>query len=275
MKISDYPPQEPFTEIGSRYHEEVLARVGDVSGEDVSYGTDDYQSLSIYPADKPSGDVLCFMHGGGWTNGYKEWMAFMAPALTRRGVTFVSMGYRLAPAHVFPAGFEDCCDAVAWIYQNISKYGGDENRIFVGGHSAGGHYAALMALQQDWQGQRQLPADVIKGALPISGTYEFGAQSGLSMRPRFLGPEDSGVEATASPVNYVHGAAPPFFVSYGEADFPHLVRQADEFTQALRDAGVGVQSLQLAGCDHLGASYAAGEVDGQWVNAAADFMRSS
>lgn len=274
MRPEDYPPQEPFTEIGARYHDVVMARADAPTALEECHGSDPYQSLSIYAADQPNGIVLCVIHGGGWTNGYKEWMAFMAPALTARGVTMVSLGYRLAPQHVYPAGLDDCMAGIARVHDVAARFGADPGKIFVGGHSAGGHYAAQMALLQDWQKTYGIPGDTIKGALPISGTYSFGPDSGLSMRPRFLGGEDSGNEAAASPMSHVHSAAPPFFVAWGERDFPHLVRQAAEFSDALETAGVHVERMELGDCDHLGASYAAGEPDGAWVNAALRFMKS-
>lgn len=169
MRIEDYPAQEPFTEIGEKYHAEVLARNDGPVGVDYFYGTNPYQSLLVFSSAQPNGNVLCVMHGGGWTNGYKEWMAFMVPALTNCGVTFVSLGYRLAPNHIFPVGYEDCCDGIAWVHRNISSHSGDPGRIFVGGHSAGGHHAALLALRQDGQAPRQLPVNVIKGAWPALG----------------------------------------------------------------------------------------------------------
>ena len=273
MRIEDYPAQEPFTEIGARYHEEVLQRAGQLTGIDVSYGDDPYQSISIFSAEHPTGEVLCVMHGGGWTNGYKEWMAFMAPAMTQLGVTFVSIGYRLAPTHVFPAGYEDCCDGLALVYRQISQWGGNPEHIYVGGHSACGHYASLMALRQNWQAERGLPDNVIKGALPISGTYEFGPESGLSMRPRFLGDETTGADKTASPVQYVHGGAPPFLISFGDKDFPHLIKQAEKFAELLRKNGVEVSVVQLDDCDHLGASFTSGEPDGVWPRRASSFIQ--
>ena len=273
MRIEDYPSQEPFTEIGTLYHEEVLNRGGDLVGEELTYGDDAYQSLAMFPTENATGDVLCFMHGGGWTNGYKEWMNFMAPAVNSIGATFVSIGYRLAPSHVFPAGFDDCCDAIAAVWRNVSAFGGDPGRIFVGGHSAGGHYASLLGLRQDWQGMRDLPPDVIRGVLPVSGTYVFGEGSGLSMRPRFLGAEDLANDGPASPLNHVHAGAPPFLIAWGENDFPHLASQAMTFAGALRASGVDMATLLLDSCDHLGASYASGEVHGSWINAAATFMQ--
>jgi arylformamidase len=272
MRTDDYPPQEPFTEIGARYHEVVSSWVPVDGGIDVVHGENPYQSLSVYASSKPTGDVLCFMHGGGWTNGYKEWMSFMAPALTQHGVTFVTLGYRLAPAHVFPAGFDDCLDGVAWVHDNIHRHSGDPRRIFLGGHSAGAHYAALATLRQDWQAERGLPTNVVRGALPISGTYLFGHDSGLSMRPRFLGAAND-AEERASPINYVHAGAAPFLLTTGDRDFPHLMVQCRDFESRLRAAAVEVESMVLNDCDHLGASYASGEIAGQWPLRAAAFMR--
>ena len=107
MNIADYPAQEPFSTIGARYHEEVLRRGAGLSGIEAAYGPDPYQGALVFPAPRPTGDVLVLLHGGGWTNGYKEWMAFMAPGLNDAGVTVVSLGYRLAPLHVYPAGYHD------------------------------------------------------------------------------------------------------------------------------------------------------------------------
>jgi acetyl esterase/lipase len=269
----EYPAQEPFTAIGERYHREVLRRGEGVQGIEIPYGPDPNQRLMVVPSPRPSGDTLIVFHGGGWTNGYKEWMLFMAPAMTAQGVTFVTAGYRLAPQHVFPAGYHDALDAIANVHGRIAEWGGDPARIFVSGHSAGGHLAALAALRRDWQSSRGLPENVVRGALPVSGTYLFGEHSGLSMRPRFLGVPDSGAEVPASPMTHVGPGAPPFFIAWGEADFPHLCQQADDFASALRAAGGDVTTIVLPGCDHLGASYANGDADGEWVSAAVEWMK--
>ena len=273
MTLDQYPPQEPFTAIGARYHDEVLQRGASVSGVESRYGADPYRSLTIVPAAEPNGDVLLVFHGGGWTNGYKEWMLFMAPALTALGVTFVTAGYRLAPQHIYPTQLHDVYDAIAAAYRAIPEHGGRPDRIFVGGHSAGGHLAALAALSAGWTAERDVPSNIIRGALPISGTYLFGDGSGLAMRPRFLGPEENGAEQAASPIHHIRPDAPPFLVSYGSDDFPHLRRQAQDFIAALRAVGNDVTECELPGCDHLGASYASGDPASGWSGKAAAWLR--
>ncbi|NIP95332.1 MAG: alpha/beta hydrolase, partial [Akkermansiaceae bacterium] len=169
MKIEDYPPQDPLSEIGKLYHARVLELARNTAAEECSYGNDPYQAVAVFAAPEPNGNVLVFGHGGGWTTGYKEWMEFMAPALNAAGITFVSIGYRLAPEHVFPAGFEDWVSAVTWVHGNIAERGGNPDRIFLGGHSAGGHYASLLGVRRDWQEAAGLPRDVLRGCLPVSG----------------------------------------------------------------------------------------------------------
>jgi acetyl esterase/lipase len=273
VKLDRYPPQEPLSEMGMAYQRRILELGAGVSGIEVDYGADPYQSLTVFPAARPTGDVLVFFHGGGWTSGCKEWMYFMAPALAAQGITLVSAGYRLAPGHVFPAGFDDCADALAWVVRHIAAHGGDPARVFVGGHSAGGHYAALLAVSASWREARGLPARVLRGCLPVSGVYRFGAGSGLSVRPRFLGaPDDGRAELAASPIAQLQPVAcPPFMVSVGGRDFPHLLAQADEMVAVLRSNGVPVQTEVLPDCDHFEASVACGGAE--WASRAAEWMR--
>ncbi len=269
---ANYPPQEPLSEAGGKYAAECLRRGAGLACIEASYGTDPYQSLSIFPAERPDGRVLVFWHGGGWTSGYREWMHFNAPAFTAAGVTFVAPGYRLAPQHLFPTGFEDCMRAVAWVHRNIAAHGGDPSSIFVGGHSAGAHYAALLGANRGWTRRVDLPANAIRGVVAVSGTYWFGADSGLSIRPRFLGPEAAEAETPASPLRQLAAPLPPFLLFHGSEDFPHLSKQAEAFEAALRAAGGAVERVVMPGRNHFSAHYACGEADGPMVPAALDFM---
>jgi arylformamidase len=274
MRVEDYPPQEPISDFARPYHEETLRRAEGLDGIDTQYGDNAYQSVVVFPASEPTGEVFAFIHGGGWTNGYKEWMSFMAPVFNERGITFASIGYRLAPDFTFPTGFEDCADGVAWVYNNIAEYGGNPGRLFVGGHSAGGHHTGMLGVGRNWQTQRGLPLDAVKGYLPISGVFHFGENSGMTMRPRFLGPEKVGNEDAASPLLHIPDNPPPFFLAWGSKDFSHLIDHSKGMAAALKDAGGDVDTFVIEGRDHLGASLAAGESDQPWVDRATDWMRS-
>ncbi|VTU19189.1 alpha/beta hydrolase [Variovorax sp. PBL-E5] len=275
MKLDHYPPQEPLSPLGAAYQARILALGEGIEGEAHAYGADPYQTLTVFRPEAPSGDVLLFFHGGGWTSGYKEWMYFMAPALLAQGVTFVSAGYRLAPGHVFPAGFEDGADAVAWVWRHVAGQGDGAHRLFVGGHSAGGHYAALLAVTTGWRAAHGLPPDVLSGCLPVSGVYRLGADSGINSRPRFLGTQaPERADAAASPIARVEAAAcPPFLITHGSRDFPHLIVQAQQMAAALEAAGVAVQTHILEGADHFEASVACGERPAGWPALAAAWMR--
>jgi arylformamidase len=263
--ISSYPAQEPFTEIGGKYHLRVQELARNVDGATFAYGADPYQEVAVFEADDPDGRVLAFMHGGGWTNGYKEWMAFMAPPLTELGITFVSIGYRLAPGVVWPEGVQDAAAGIAWVHANIAKHGGDPDRLIVGGHSAGGHYASWLAVRDDWQEMAGVPGDAIKGAVPVSGVYDFTAGNGMPVRPRFLG-SDAAHDIDASPLSNIQ-RTPPFLIAWGDRDFPHLIVQGERMVTALSAAGALVDTLVLRECDHLGASYACGAAAAPWLSA--------
>lgn len=271
MKREAYPPQEPLSEAGQAYGDECWRRGAGVEGEEHAYGDDPYQRLVVCRAKQADGRVLLFWHGGGWTSGYKEWMTFMAPAFCDAGVTFVSAGYRLAPQHLFPTGLNDCASAVKWVAENIASSGGDPAKIFVGGHSAGGHYAALLSVDNGWTRELGLPPDVVRGCLALSGVFEFGEGSGLSIRPRFLG-SDPANDARASPRSRIGTSMPPFLLAYGTRDFAHLIPQATRFADAVRAAGGEAEAVALDDRTHFTVSHAGGEADGPWVPQALAFM---
>lgn len=273
MRLEDYPPQEPLSEAGARYAAECWRRGEGVEAEEEAYGPDPYQRLLVMRAPRPTGEVLLFWHGGGWTSGYKEWMAFMAPAFSAAGVTFVSAGYRLAPAQVFPTGYEDAVASFVHVRGRATQWGADPSRVFVGGHSAGGHYAALMAVTRDWQAPHGLPEHAVRGALPLSGVFDFTDGAGFSQRPRFLGPP--GREREASPIRRIEGVPRPMLLAWGTEDFPHLITQGERFAEALAAAGRSAHVVRMAGRTHFTASFAGGEPDGPWVPAALDFMRAA
>ncbi|HKY82170.1 MAG TPA: alpha/beta hydrolase [Sphingobium sp.] len=271
-RIAAYPPQEPLSAMGQDYADRIVALGAGLHGVDHQYGEHSSQSLTVFPAAEPNGIIFVFFHGGGWTNGYKEWMYFMAPSFTARGITFVSATYRLAPEHVFPIGLDDCADAVAWVERELRPTLGSDTSLFIGGHSAGGHYSSLLAVTNGWRADRGLRTDLLDGVVSVSGTYRFGEGSGLSMRPRFLG-ADPANDRRASPLYQLStDSRTSFFLSYGSNDFPHLITQAEEMQEALAAASVPVQTEIIEGRNHFDANIVCKDPNDPWVTAVVTWM---
>lgn len=275
MRIEDYPSQEPLSDMSRAFLNECLRLSHGINGVEHAYGEHPCQRVMVFPASNPNGATLVFMHGGGWTNGFKEQLAFMAPPLNEAGITFVSSGYRLAPAFTFPVGWLDAASAVRWTYENCARFGGDPSRIFVGGHSAGAHYAALLAVREDWIKDFKLPSSPIRGCLPISGIYDFTEGCGLAMRPRFLGPVEEDNEIAASPMHNLQTVPPPMLLAHGSEDFPHLMKQASKMEECLRRKGGYVRRLELKGCNHFGGVLSAAQSDTTWLIQALQFMKQT
>ncbi len=122
---------------------------------------------------KPRGaPVLVFFYGGGWVKGDRESYAWAARAYASRGFVVVLPDYRKVPQVRFPAFVQDGADAVRWTRDNITRFGGDPERIAIAGHSAGGHTVAMLALDPQWLAKAGAPG-AVKAAVGLSGPYDF------------------------------------------------------------------------------------------------------
>ena len=270
--LEDYPPQQPRPEAILAVQNDLWERSRGIEGVDVAWGDDIYQHISIYPAPEPNGAVLAFIHGGSWTSGHKEAMAFMAPGLHAAGITFASLGHRLAP-HQYDEGFPDLCNGIACLAANADRHGGDPHRIFVGGHSSGGHYAAQLAVTRDWQARHGLARDVIKGCLPISGVYDVSSTADYAdWPPPCLAEGDDGHEK--SPMHRLAETPPPFLVSWGSDDYQFLIPQAKAFATAVMDAGADVETLEMDGKTHFSVMGEGAEPGGVWSERATAWINA-
>jgi arylformamidase len=147
-----------------------LARPGWVL--DVAYGDDPSERLDILPAG-PGAPVFVYIHGGYWRALDKRDHAFVGPPLADAGAMVVNLNYALCPAVSIEHIALQLVQALAWVWRHAADCGGDPNRIVVAGHSAGGHLSTML-LAADWQAVApELPADLVKSALSISGLYEL------------------------------------------------------------------------------------------------------
>ena len=279
MPFDNLPTQTQMSPLAEAYAAEILERSRQVAATtrvllDVPYGDDYWQRLDIYlPAKDGLRDlpVLLFLHGGGWSNGYKEWMGFMAPCFTDLPAIFVSVGYRLLPEVRFPAPFDDTVAALAWVHANIARHGGSPDRLFIGGHSAGGHLSALATLRRDKLTQAKLPHDVVKACFLVSAVCKFEIGE-LEARGKFLlaRPEDA---PEASPINFVEGNRVPFHVVWGDNDLDRVLTTSAPMVEALRRAGGRVEHQVFAGYDHFMPSIDGGRRDSAWVQTVRAWMK--
>ncbi len=149
------------------------ARAAHPCQTDIAYGPGPMETLDVFPSSQPGAPVVVFIHGGYWRSLDKSDHSFIAPAFKNLGGCVFIPNYALCPAVTIPQITLQMVQALAWIYRNAKKYGGDPSRIYVVGHSAGGHLAAML-LDCLWpQVGKDLPADLVKGALSISGLYDL------------------------------------------------------------------------------------------------------
>jgi len=216
-------------------------------------------ALDIYvPAGATNAPVLIFVHGGAWTLGDKSGVGSKPEAFNAAGYVFVSVNYRLAPEVQHPVYVQDVAAAIAWVYHHIASYGGDPERIFLLGHSAGAQLVALVATDETRLQVYGLDLGVIKGVVPLDGAgYDIpnrihSSGSGIveEAYQEAFG-TDPAVWMDASPVYHVAAGKniPPFLLIYaGERE--DAVIQAETLAAALENAGVSVELFHAADKTH-------------------------
>ena len=229
--------------------ERTRARIGPPSRH--AYGPSEIERLDIFRTDAaPPAPVFVFIHGGAWRAGSAKTYAAPAEMLIGAGAHFVVPDFlwvQDAGGSLLPIA-DQVRRAIAWVYRNAASFGGDPERLYVGGHSSGGHLAAV-ALTTDWQDAFDLPSDMIKGGLCSSGMYDL-APVRLSHRSSYVKFTDAMVEAL-SPMRHLDRLRAKLIVAYGSYETPEFQRQARDFAAAVRDAGKPVELLVGDNYSHL------------------------
>jgi acetyl esterase/lipase len=234
-----------------------------VEGKDANAGS---HQLDLYlPRGKKDFPVLVFVHGGCWTFGDKSGGDLYPPfarALASQGIGMVVPNYRLSPWVKHPAHVKDVARAVAWTKKNIGKYGGDPKELFVGGHSAGGHLAALLATDEQYLKAEGMSRKDVRGVVAVSGVYRIpdkldftlpanGEKVSLQSNPfnYVFGGTPKDREA-ASPICHVSAGLPPFLLLYAEMDLPLIPEMTKDFAAALKDKKCSTDVEKIAGRNH-------------------------
>ncbi len=228
---------------------------------DIAYGKDaDSQKLDLYLPAKKGFATIVYTYGSGWHAGSGKSSKPIAEKLQTLGYGCALVSHRLTPPHTFPAHAQDIALAFAWVKQNISKRGGNPNKVILAGHSSGAHLSLLIATDPKYLAAHRLSPMDITAIIALSPPVD------LQPKPDGHGYGDAllaghGADAfrrdvalmkDASPIHHLAGTLPPTLIIVGEKDFPMLERDAEVFAKKAGEMGRKVEVVIAAGKDHLG-----------------------
>jgi len=238
---------------------------------DISYGRDALHKLDIYAAEQGGAGrpVLLFVHGGGFVRGDKHG-AFYPDNIplwaAKQGMVGVSINYRLAPGHPWPAAAQDLKAAIAWVRANIAEHGGDPSRIVLWGHSAGANHVADYVAHPQLRGSE---AAAIKGAVLLSPFY--APAPGDEPHPYYG--SDAELQTAPQAIERLAQAEIPLFLSYAEFD-PQMMKEfGDALAVGLCSAGDCARTIYLRDHNHFTEGMAVGTGDQSLTGPLLDWMR--
>lgn len=226
------PNMEPVLRRHTINSEAVRARIG--APRRFAYGQTPIEALDVYPTSRPNAPIMVFIHGGAWRTGSAKDSAYPAEVFVKAGAHYVVPDF----ANVMQVGLDGMVSqvrrAVAWVYRNASTFGGDASRLYVSGHSSGGHLAGAV-LVTDWTKDFGLPADVLKGGVCVSGMFDLRGPR-LSARSSYVKFDDH-IEHELSAQRHLGRLACPVIVAYGDQESPEFQRQSRDFAEAVKKTG--------------------------------------
>jgi acetyl esterase/lipase len=216
----------------------------------VPYATGARRTLDIYQPDRTTAaPVIVFFYGGSWQSGSKRIYKFVGAALARRGYLVVIPDYRVYPPTRYPEFLEDGALALKWTKDNAARFGGNPNKMFVMGHSAGAYIAAMLALDGRWlKAVNMAPDREIVGLIGISGPYDFLPLRSETLKTIF----GSANDAATQPISHVSPGAPPAFLATGSDDETVDPGNSARLAARLLAAGDTAAVMTYPGIGHLG-----------------------
>jgi arylformamidase len=203
------------------------------------YGAGVEQVLDVFPSRSGNGPVHVFVHGGAWRSLGRTSFGFLAPPFVEQGASFVAIDFAQIPQATLPEMVRQVGEALRWVFGNAPSFGGDAARVFLSGHSSGGHLAALTLARAGGQ---------LKGGVLLSGLYDLVP---VLMSRNFAHVRvDSDDFVALTPMQNAAKVAAPVILAYGEHDAVEAGRQARSFDAALRRAGRAVQLVEIPHANH-------------------------
>jgi acetyl esterase/lipase len=217
---------------------------------DIPYaGNDeDKNKLDLYLPDRRTFPVVVFAHGGGWDSGDKAPHGYLGTFLARHGIGAALVNYRLAPQVRNPdQAARDLARAFAWSWEYVRDYGGDRDRLFLAGHSAGGHLASLLGTNGSYLAAENMSLEHVRGIASISGIYNISWTISLYRLGYLLRHTD---KAALSPHCNVHAGCPPFLIVHAQKEVWTLRGQARRFHRKLLAQQCRSRLVMAPGEDH-------------------------
>lgn len=199
----------------------------------MAYGPTLMERLTVYPAKDARAPVLIFIHGGYWKIGLGDDYDFVAMGAAQANFTVVIVNYDLAPKVTIPEMIRQIRASIAWTSQNIAQFNGDSEQIFVAGHSAGGHLAAMSAYT-NWS-DYGLPENTIKGILVVSGLFDLEPISHTFVEPAIRITADQIL--SSSPIRIISPSKIPLIVAWGNQETQAFKTQSSNYLEAWKDIG--------------------------------------
>lgn len=216
----------------------------------IAYGEAERQMLDVYrPNDRADGGhpVVFFIYGGAWNSGARGDYDFVGRAFAARGYVTVIADYRLVPDIAYPVFIEDGAKALAWTVETITDHGGDADRLYLAGHSAGAYNAVMLAMAPEFLAAEGVSRSVIDGVAALSGPYDFLPFD----EPETIAAFGRASDADATqPIKRPAAGSPPMLLIHGEADDRVMPHNSTALADHLRAAGVPVDLDLLPGADH-------------------------
>jgi acetyl esterase/lipase len=190
---------------------------GVVAHQNIVFDASAGLSLDVYaPPDAHDAPVVVFFYGGSWKSGKRQWYRWVGEALAAKGIVTVVPDYRQWPKVRLDGFMHDGAEAVRWAHDHAGEYGGDTAHLFVMGHSAGGHIAALLATDASWLGSVGMKPHDLSGLIGLAGPYDFLPLTNDDFVDMFGHTAEQ--QARSQPVNFVEGDEPPALLLQGESD---------------------------------------------------------
>ncbi len=242
------PNQEDMRRRRSLASERALARLGPPGR--IAYGPTEIEKLDIYRTERANAPIHIFIHGGAWRSGLAKDSAFPAEMFIAAGAHYVVPDFAWVQNMGGNLGVmaDQVRRAVAGVYKNAASFGGDPNRLYLSGHSSGGHLAGVV-LVTDWRRDFGLPPDIVKGGLLVSGMYDLEPVR-LSKRSNYVNFDDATVQ-TLSSQRHLDKLNAPVIVAYGTRESPEFQRQGRDFAAAVKAAGKPVELIVGDGFNHF------------------------